>query len=232
MTPDTPGPHLRDVSPKPPYVPGEAPERHFSDEELVWTDDERAEIARFRAQYPTHDGAIMKGLWLAQAKFGWLPPEVIRLVADTLEVPYAKAYGVATFYTQYFKERKGRYVLDVCTCFTCQVCGGYDILHYLEDQLGIRAGMTTPDGLFTIQEAECLGACGSAPMLQVTNGPYVHNLTEAKVDALLTDLREGRMPGFESVTLPQDEADLGGNRRSDADAVTAYQTPPVSETLH
>lgn len=221
-----------DVSPKPPYLPTEEPERRFSDEELVWTAEEQAQIDTWVAQYPTADGAVMKVLWLAQEKFAWLPAEVIRLVATTLDLPYAKVFGVATFYTQYYKKEMGRYVLDVCTCFSCQLCGGYDILHYLEDQLGIRAGMTTPDGLFTIQEAECLGACGSAPMLQVTNGPYVHNLTEAKVDALLTDLREGRMPGFESVTLPQDEADLGGNRRSDADAVTAYQTPPVSETLH
>ena len=218
--------------PTPMYVPGEAPERHFADADLVWTDDEKDQIARFRAQYPTNDGAVMKGLWLAQRKFGWLPPEVLRLVADSLEIPYAKVYGVATFYTQYFKEEKGRFVLDVCTCFSCQVCGGYDILHYLEDQLGVKQGETTADGLFTIQEAECLGACGSAPMLQVTNGPYVHNLTTEKVDALLADLRDGKMPGFESVTLPQDETELGGNRRSDTDAVTDYHTPPVSETLH
>ena len=220
------------VPPQPAYVPGEPVERHFADADLVWTEDEQQQIAAFRAQYPTNDGAVMKGLWLAQNKFGWLPPEVIQFVAETLEIPYAKVYGVATFYTQYFKEQKGQFVLDVCTCFSCQVCGGYDILHYLEDQLGISKGETTEDGLFTIQEAECLGACGSAPMLQVTNGPYVHNLTTEKVDALLADLRAGEMPGFESVTLPQDEDDLGGNRRSDTEAVTTYQTPPVSETLH
>jgi NADH-quinone oxidoreductase subunit E len=232
MTPDTPGPHHRDVSPKPKYVPGETPPRYFPDDALVWTDEEREAIAAFRAQYPTPDGAVMKTLWLAQQKFSWLPPEVLRFVADTLGLPYAQVYGVATFYTQYFKEPKGRYVLDVCTCFTCQVCGGYDVLHYLEEYLGIAVGQTTADGLFTLQEAECLGACGSAPMLQVTNGPYVHNLTPAKCDALLVDLRAGKMPPFESVTLPQDEADLGGNRRSGAEAVTTYQTPPVAETLH
>ena len=198
----------------------------------MWTADEQQQIDVFRAQYPTPEGAVMKTLWLAQRKFGWLPPEVLRLVADTLGIPYAQVYGVATFYTQYFKEPKGHYVLDVCTCFTCQVCGGYDVLHYLEESLGVKAGQTTPDGLFTIQEAECLGACGSAPMLQVTNGPYVHNLTRERCDALLADLRAGKMPAFESVTLPQDEADLGGNRRSDAEAVTTYRTPPVSETLH
>jgi len=228
MTPETPGAHARDVSPKPTYVPGEAPARHFADDALVWTDAERGEIDTYRAEYPTADGAVMKALWLAQAKFGWLPPEVVRLVADTLGLPYAKVWGVATFYTQYFKEEKGTFVLDVCTCFTCQVCGGYDILHYLEEQLGVHAGQTTPDGLFTIQEAECLGACGSAPMLQITNGPYVHNLTPAKCDRLLSDLRAGTMPGFESVTLPQDQDELGGNRRSDTDAVTGAETPPVA----
>ena len=92
--------------------------------------------------------------------------------------------------------------------------------------------MTTEDGLFTIQEAECLGACGSAPMLQVTNGPYVHNLTTEKVDAMLGALRAGEALPFESVTLPQDEDEMGGNRRTDAEAVTAYRTPPVSVTIH
>ena len=232
MTPDTPGASARDVSPKPAYVPGVAPERHIDDADLVWTADEQARLDVFVTQYPTADGAVMKALWLAQDKFGWLPPEVVRFVADSLGLPYAKVYGVATFYTQYFKEKKGRYVFDVCTCFSCQVCGGYDILHHLEETLGVTKGGTTEDGLFTVQEAECLGACGSAPMLQVTNGPYVHNLTTAKVDALVADLRAGKALPFESVTLPQDEVELGGNRRSDADAVTAYQTPPVADAIH
>src|SRR5690606_9157052 len=123
-------------------------------------------IERYKKMYPTNQGAVMHTLWLAQMKFGFLPPEVIRLVADTLELPNALTYGVATFYTQYYKEKKGKYVLDVCTCFSCQVCGGYDMVQYLEEKLGIKRGETTPDGLFTIQEAECLGSCGSAPMLQ------------------------------------------------------------------
>ena len=212
-------------------LPEQDPEPHFSAEQLVFTDAEKQQIAGWAAQYPTADGAVMRALWLAQEKFGFLPPEVVRLTADELGIPYAQTYGVATFYTQYFKQKKGKYVFDVCTCFSCQVCGGYDILHYLEEKLGVHKGETTEDGLFTVQEAECLGACGTAPMLQITNGPYVHNLTPAKVDALLEDLRQGQVPPFVSVTLPQDEADLGGNRRSDAEAVETYQTPPVSETV-
>lgn len=219
-----------DVSPKPPYLPTEEPERQFSEEELVWTAEEQEQIDAWVAQYPTADGAVMKVLWLAQEKFAWLPAEVIRLVATTLDLPYAKVFGVATFYTQYYKKEMGRYVLDVCTCFSCQLCGGYDILHYLEETLGIPKGGTTEDGLFSIQEVECLGACGSAPMLQITNGPYVHNLTPEKCDRLIEGLRAGTLPAFESVTLPQDEADLGGNRRSDVGVTEQYVTPPVSET--
>ncbi len=203
----------------------------ISTEDLVFTGEEKSQIKTWISRYPTADGAIMRGLWLAQEKFGFLPPEVIKLVADEIGVPYANAYGVATFYTQYFKEQKGTFVLDVCTCFSCQLCGGYDMLHYLEDKLGVHKGETTADGAFTIQEAECLGACGSAPMLQVTNGPYVHNLTADKIDAMIDAMREGKMPEFASVTLPQDEDELGGNRRSDVTTVEPYGPCPVSETL-
>ena len=212
-------------------LPDQEPAPSIADADLVFTDAEKQRIADYALQYPTADGAVMWALWVAQEKFGFLPPEVIRLVADELGLPYAKTYGVATFYTQYYKQKMGTYVLDVCTCFSCQVCGGYDILHYLEEKLGIHKGETTDDGLITIQEAECLGACGSAPMLQVTNGPYVHNLTREKVDQLIDSLKQGTMPPFVSITLPQDEDELEGNRRTDAEAVEVCGPPPVSETF-
>ena len=212
-------------------LPDRFPEPVFSEEDLVFTDTEKERIEEFRGQYPTPEGAVMKTLWLAQEKFGFLPPEVIRLVADTLGIPFSLAYGVATFYTQYYKAKKGTYVLDVCTCFSCQLCGGYDMLHHLEEKLGVRDGGTTEDGLFTIQGVECLGACGTAPMLQVTNGPYVHNLSREKLDALLDALKNGDMPPFVSVTLPQDEDALDGNRRSDVQVTDIGRTPPIAETL-
>lgn len=222
---------MADITKEMAPLPDRTPEPVFSEDELVFTEEEKVKLARYKEQYPTAEGAVMRGLWLAQEKFGHLPPEVIQLVADALGIAYALAYGVATFYTQYYKKQMGRYVLDVCTCFSCQVCGGYDMLHYLEEKLGIHQGETTEDGLFSIQEVECLGACGSAPMLQVTNGPYVHNLTTEKLDALIDNLREGTMPPFVSVTLPQDEQEMNGNRRSDAEAEDVYVTPPVSETI-
>ncbi len=211
-------------------LPDQDPEREFSDDELVWTDEEQEQIEAWKDQYPEDQAAIMKVLWLGQEKFGYLAPEVIQLCADTLDMSFSQAYGVSTFYHQYYKEEKGNYVLDVCTCFTCQVCGGYDILHYLEEKLDVHTGETTDDGMFTVQAAECLGSCGSAPMMEISNGVYVHQLTPEKIDDLIESLRAGEVPDFTSVTLPQDEDEMDGNRRTDVQTTT-YETQPEAEHM-
>lgn len=205
------------------------PESRIPEKELEFSASELAEIDRYKAMYPTSQGAVMRVLWVAQEKFGFLPPEVIELVAKTLDLPYAHVFGVASFYTQYYKEPVGKYVLDVCTCFACQVVGGYDVFEHLCDKLGVHDGETSEDGLITLRQAECLGACGSGPMLQVANGPYVYNLTPERIDALLEDLKAGKLPEFVSITLPQDEDEMGGNRRSDVEHVDVYKTQPVAE---
>lgn len=172
-------------------------------EDFEFTADDLEEIGRIKAKFPDSKSATLMVLWVAQRRFGHVMPAVQKLVAHTLGLPEAHVHGVASFYTQYYKEEHGKFVLDVCTCLSCQLCGGYEILHHLEDTLGIRAGETTDDGLFSLQEVECLGACGYAPMLQVTNGPYVNNLTTEKVDRLVEDLRSGKQPKFESMKMPQ-----------------------------
>lgn len=171
--------------------------------ELSFTEEELQEIEKIKAKFPTAKAATLQVLWVAQRKFGHVESDVQNLVAETLDLPKAHVHGVASFYTQYYKEEKGKFVLDVCTCLSCQLCGGYDILHHLEEKLGIEAGETTDDGMFSIQEVECLGACGYAPMLQVTNGVYVNNLTKEKVDDLIENLKNGNMPKFESMAMPQ-----------------------------
>lgn len=173
--------------------------------ELSFTKDELDEIEKIKAKFPTVKAATLQVLWVAQRKYGHVKPEVQKLVAETLDLSKAHVHGVASFYTQYYKEEMGKYVLDVCTCLSCQLCGGYDILHHLEDKLDIKAGETTEDGMFSIQEVECLGACGYAPMLQLTNDVYVNNLTEEKVDALLENLRKGKTPDFEPMVMAQNE---------------------------
>lgn len=161
------------------------------------------EIEAIKAKYPTVLSASMPVLWYAQEKFGHVNDEVQKLVANTLDVPESHIYGVATFYTQYYRKEMGKYVLDVCTCFSCQVCGGYDMLHYIEDKLGIKAGETTKDGKFSVQSVECLGACGYAPMLQITNDVYVNHLTKEKVDSLIDGLKDDKMPEFEAIVPSQ-----------------------------
>jgi NADH-quinone oxidoreductase E subunit len=167
-----------------------------------FTKEDLEEIERIKAKFPEVKPATLPVLWVAQNRFGHVEPEVQRLVAETLGLPEAHVHGVATFYTQYYKEKKGKYVLDVCTCLSCQLCGGYDILEHLENKLGIKKGETTDDGVFTINEVECLGACGYAPMLQITNDHYVNHLTKEKVDKLVEDLKNDKLPEYEQIEMP------------------------------
>lgn len=172
-------------------------------QQYEFTKEELEKIDKIIAKYPNPQPAVMPVLWMAQDKFGHVENEVQQLVAKTLGLPEAHVHGVATFYTQYYKEKMGKYVLDVCTSFSCQVCGAYDTLKYLEDKLGIKAGETTEDGLFSIQSVECLGACGYAPMMQITNDVYANNLTPEKIDSIIDGLRKDKMPEFEPIPLVQ-----------------------------
>lgn len=171
--------------------------------EYIFDGPDLEEIRKIIAKYPEKQAAVLPVLWYAQDKFGHTDPSVQRLVSETMDIPEAHIHGVVTFYTQFYEKPVGKHVLDVCTCLSCQICGGYDILHYIEEKLGIKAGETTEDGEFTLQSVECLGACGYAPMLQITNDKYVNYLTREKVDSLIMDLRNGKTPGLESMKLPQ-----------------------------
>ena len=173
---------------------------------LEFTKEDLQEIETIKAKFPTNKAATLQVLWVAQRRFGHVKPEVQKLVAHTLDLPESHVHGVATFYTQYYKEEKGKFVLDVCTCLSCQLCGAYDIVEHIEEKLGISLGETTDDGMFTLQEVECLGACGYAPMMQVTNGEYVNNLTREKVDQVIDDLKSGKELKYERMPLPQHEA--------------------------
>lgn len=173
-----------------------------TEEEKQFTDQELKKIEEIKSRYPETQAAVMPVLWLAQEKFGHLDESVQQLVARTLELPEAHVHGVVTFYHQYFDHPKGKYVLDVCTSFTCQVCGGPETVSYLEEKLGIKAGETTEDGMFTIEPVECLGACGYAPVMLVANDKYVNHLTREKIDRVIDDLRNGKELEFESQGMP------------------------------
>jgi len=157
--------------------------------ELRFSEQAVQELERIKRHYPNKRAAMLPALWIAQREYGgYLPPEALMEVAYRLGTSYAVVEGVATFYTMYNKRPVGRVMLEVCTNLTCSICGGYEILRYLEQKLGIQVGETTPDGQFTLTEVECLNDCGNAPVMQVGDR-YFGNLTPEKIDALLEELR-------------------------------------------
>lgn len=149
----------------------------------------KQQIDRLLTRYPTKQAALLPVLHVAQDEFGYLPDEALDLVAKTLELPPSHVYGVITFYTMFHRARTGTNNLMVCTNVSCQLKGGYDILEHLEKKLNIKPGETTPDGAFTLIEEECLAACANAPMM-ICGTEYFLDLTPAKVDVILEDLRK------------------------------------------
>lgn len=149
-----------------------------------------AELDALKGHYPDLKSLILPALWIAQREYGgYLPGEAIAEVAFRLKRSYAEVEGVATFYSMYNTAHKpGKHKIEVCTCLTCAVCGGYGIMEYLKKKLGIANQETTKDGMFTIEEVECLDACDRAPVLQVGD-EYVGPVDEKSIDALLDKLR-------------------------------------------
>ncbi|MFM9836921.1 MAG: NADH-quinone oxidoreductase subunit NuoE [Cyclobacteriaceae bacterium] len=132
--------------------------------------------------------ALIPILHLAQAEFdGWLSPEVMDYVASLLNIKPIEVYEVATFYSMFNLKPVGKCLLEVCRTGPCWLRGADDVVTYLENKLNIKAGETTADGKFTLKTVECLGSCGSAPMLQC-GADYHENLTEEKLDLLIEKL--------------------------------------------
>jgi NADH-quinone oxidoreductase subunit E len=146
-----------------------------------------ARIAELLTRYPTRRAALLPVLWLCQERYGWISAGVIEAVAARLGESPAYVEGVVTFYTMYYTKPPARYVLQVCETLSCAVCGGKELVEHLERRLGIKPGQKTADGLFQLVGVQCLGACGSAPVVQI-NDDYYENLTPARLDTVLDEL--------------------------------------------
>lgn len=150
------------------------------------------------SHYPTQykKAAVIPLLDLGQRQnSGWTSISVMNYVADLLEMPRMRVYEVASFYTMFNRDPVGKYFMQLCTTSPCMLggCGSEIIQKTMEDHLGIKAGETTPDKLFTLIEVECLGACANAPMVQV-NDDYYEDLTPETTIKLLDGLRAGKPP--------------------------------------
>ncbi len=159
---------------------------------MIQFSQEKAQKAQeIIGRYPEgkQKSALIPLLHLAQDEFGgWLDVPVMDYVAGLLDIKPIEVYEVATFYTMFNMQPVGKYLLEVCQTGPCMLRGSDEIIEHIKERLGINAGETTPDGLFTLKPAECLGACGYAPMMQLGKF-YKENLTKEKVDALLAELR-------------------------------------------
>lgn len=155
---------------------------------IAFTTEELDRIESLKARYPDGKAAIMPVLWMAQQKWGWLSEDVMRYIGDVMQLPYAHVKGVATFYTMYFKKPMGRNHVQVCTNVSCMLRGGEQILQHVMGRLGVGNNEATPDGRYSIEEVECMGACGGAPMIAI-NETFYENVTVTQVDQLLDQAR-------------------------------------------
>ena len=143
------------------------------------------------ARYPRPKSATIPLLHLAQEQDGWVTDDAMAHIAELTGTTPVEVLGTCSFYEMFKREPVGRYLVNICTNISCQIMGGEELLHHAEASLGIKAGSTTPDGLFTIEDVECIAACTEAPCLQV-NYRYFHKITNDEFDTLVDDLRAGK----------------------------------------
>jgi NADH-quinone oxidoreductase subunit E len=144
------------------------------------------------AKFPRKKSALIPLLHLAQEQDGHVTESAMAHIAELVEVTPAEVFGTASFYEMFKFEPVGRYCVNVCTNISCQLLGGWELLEHAEHSLGVKPGGTTADGLFTLEDVECIAACTEAPALQV-NYRYRTRVTPEDFDQLVADLRAGRL---------------------------------------
>jgi NADH-quinone oxidoreductase E subunit len=145
-------------------------------------------IEELKKRYPHPRAVVLEALWMWQEEHGWISQEGMKEVAGVLGLPLSHVYGVVSFYSMFNTRPVGRHKIEVCTNVSCMLRNSDKILGHIKERLQINVGETTPDQRFTLVEAECLGSCGTAPMMQIGD-TYHENLDEAKVDSILNMLR-------------------------------------------
>lgn len=192
----------RDTEGNNPEIPFE-----FSKENIV-----RAEsiIKKYPPQYKK--GACMPLLDLAQRQIGFTSISAMNYVAKLLDMPPMRVYEVATFYTMYQRKPVGKYHIQVCTTTPCQLCNSDQVIETVMEKLNLKPGEITKDGLFSLEEVECLGACANAPMLQINDDFYEDLQTKEEVLKILDGFKNGNPPA------------AGTNRRESCEPFTGPKT--------
>ncbi|MFO1342779.1 MAG: NADH-quinone oxidoreductase subunit NuoE [Burkholderiales bacterium] len=159
---------------------------------MALSQDSLRKIDRELAKFPAdqRQSAVMAALRIAQTEQGWLSSEVMQEIADYIGMPAIAVYEVASFYTMYNLKPVGKHKLTVCTNLPCQLQGATACAEHARKKLGIEFGETTADGLFTLKEGECFGACGDAPVFTVNNHDVRVKVTPERFDALVDELKK------------------------------------------
>jgi NADH-quinone oxidoreductase subunit E len=156
--------------------------------EFKFTPENLDRIERETKKYPVRKPAVMAVLYIGQEQNGYISLEVIKEVAEVLGMTTEEVLGVVTFYTMYHQKQMGKYHIQVCTNVSCMLRGGYEIWNQVKDKFGIDHMEVTTDQKFSLEEVECMGSCGTAPMIAV-NEDYFENLSKEKVEEILESLR-------------------------------------------
>jgi NADH-quinone oxidoreductase subunit E len=168
-----------------------APQTTAAVQAMALSDATRARFAREVAKYPAEQAqsAVMACLAIVQQENGHVSVEAEQAIADYIGMPVMAVHEVTTFYNMYNQRPVGKFKLNVCTNLPCQLRDGYKALHHLEQKLGVSMGETTADGLFTLQQSECLGACADSPVMLVNDRHMCSFMSNEKLDQLIEGLR-------------------------------------------
>jgi NADH-quinone oxidoreductase subunit E len=192
----------------------------------IFDDDDRRVAAALMAKYPDARSAMVPLLYLVQSKVGWIPQQGMREVGELLGLRTAEVEAVATFYTMLKLHPTGRYVLSVCTNPSCGIRGGYALWDQARERLGGEAEHITEDGLFTLEEEECLGACDKAPVLAV-NYLYYDRVDPEGFDRLVDSIRAGEVPEASRGGVPGDLQQVSRTLSGAGTGTHLDQEPPA-----
>ena len=146
-----------------------------------------AKIQELRSRYPQSNSAVMPALYIAQGELGWISEEAVAWVSARLDMPPSHILEVSTFYTMYYKKPVGQYHIQLCRTLSCMICGARELAAYITKRIGVPAHSITPCGTWSYEEVECLGSCGTAPMIQI-NDRFFENLTVESLGNLMDEI--------------------------------------------
>ena len=176
------------------------------------------------SRYPKRKSALIPLLHLAQEQDGYVADDAMEHIAELVEVTPAEVLGTCSFYEMFKREPVGKYMVNICTNISCQLMGGEELLHHAEETLGIKAGGTTEDSLFTIEDVECIAACTEAPCMQI-NYRYEGRLDTEKFDQIIADVRDGKTDIASHGTLSKLRQSIPQDRLSGIKSPDEAQTP-------